>query len=135
MLGGRGTSSNNTSTVNTSHAERIPKTLPTPFQPTQQQPATPPPASSPAYASQQRSHDGRRLGTPHGCGSNSRPGLAPVQQLKRSKGRNLCKLFSRLFRYAIFLFLLPLLLSPALNGEWQVWSMEQAARSSANPGV
>lgn len=43
VLGGRGTSSSNTSTVNTSHAERIPKTLPTPFQPTQQQPATPPP--------------------------------------------------------------------------------------------
>lgn len=107
VLCGRGSSS----TVNTSHAERIPKTLPTPFQPTQQ----PAPPTNPCYAPKPRSHDGRRLGTLPASsssasvsGSNSRPGpgLAPVQQLKRSKGTNLCKLFSRLFRYAIS-FLLP----------------------------
>lgn len=108
VLCGRGSSS---STVNTSHAERIPKTLPTPFQPTQQ----PAPPTNPCYAPKPRSHDGRRLGTLPASsssasvsGTNSRPGpgLAPVQQLKRSKGTNLCKLFSRLFRYAIS-FLLP----------------------------
>lgn len=59
VLCGRG-SSNSSSTVNTSHAERIPKTLPTPFQPTQQQPAPP---TDPCYAPKPRSHDGRRLGT------------------------------------------------------------------------